>query len=110
MTKEPEAVVFIDTETTGFTEDGASGELIHFAAVKLNNSKFSRFFLPSGPISDSAAKIHGLTMEKLKEEGARPFSRDDAEEILEFTGTGPLVVMHNKDFDLKVLLKAFKAV
>ena len=37
--------------------------------------------LPSGSISDSAAKIHGLTMETLKEEGAKPLSRDDAEEI-----------------------------
>ena len=56
----------------------------------------SRLFLPSGPISDSAVRTHGWTMEKLKREGAVPFSSAHAKEILEFAGPRALVVMHNK--------------
>ena len=109
MIKGPRSPIFIDTETTGFAKDGGSEELIQFAAVKENGATLSRFFLPSGPISDSAVRTHDWTMEKLEREGAVPFSSADAKEILEFAGPRALVVMHNKWFDPKVLLKAFKA-
>lgn len=42
--------------------------------------------------------------------GAEPFTVDDATEILDFVGPTAMVVMHNKKFDIAVLLKAFKAV
>ena len=99
----------LDTETTGFQKDGGSEELIQIGMKKENGATLYRFFLPSGPFSESAVKTHSLTMEKLKKEGAAPFGSADAKDILEFAGPRALVIMHNKWFDLKVLLKAFKA-
>lgn len=103
-------VVALDTETTGFQKDEGSEELIQIGMKKENGATLYRFFLPSGLISESAVKTHGLTMEKLKKEGAAPFGSADANDILDFAGPCARVIMHNKAFDIGVLLKAFKAV
>lgn len=100
-------VVALDTETTGFQKDEGSEELIQIGMKKENGATLYRFFLPSGPFSDSAVRTHGLTMEKLKREGAAPFDSADGKEILDFVGPCARVIMHNKAFDIKVLLKAF---
>ena len=49
-------------------------------------------------------------MEKLRQMGAEPFTVEDATVILDFVGPRALIVMHNKAFDIKVLLKAFQEV
>lgn len=103
-------VVALDAETTGFAEEGGSEELIQIGMKKENGASLRRFFLPSGPTSASAVSAHGLTVERLRREGAAPFGFADAMEILDFAGPSARVVMHNKAFDLGVLLKAFKAV
>lgn len=100
----------LDTETTGFRDEGGSMEMVQFAAVCENGSTFNRFFLPKGPFSAGATETNGLTMEKLRQMGARPFTEEDAKEILEFVGPRALVIMHNKWFDLNMLLKTFKDV
>jgi DNA polymerase III epsilon subunit-like protein len=102
--------VALNTEITGFQKDGGSEELIQIGMKKDNGATLYRLFLPSGPFSESAVKTHGLTMEKLKKEGTAPFGSDDAKEILDFAGPCARVIMHNKAFDIGVLLKAFKAV
>ena len=71
-------VVALDTETSGFADEGGSEELIQIGMKKENGAYFKRFFLPTGNISDSAVNTHGLTKEKLKREGATPFSTNDA--------------------------------
>lgn len=100
----------LDTETTGFKEDGGSEELIQIGIKRENGKTFSRFFLPSGTISAKATEITGLTMEKLRQLGAEPFNVDDATDILDFVGPRALIVMHNKAFEIKVLLEAFQEV
>ena len=100
----------IDTETTGFQKDGGSEELIQIGMKKENGKTLSKFFLPSGTISAKATEITGLTIEKLRQLGAEPFTVEDATEILDFVGPTAIVIMHNKKFDITVLLKAFKAV
>ena len=97
----------LDTETTGFQKDGGSEELIHIGIKRENGKTLSKFFLPSGTISAKATEINGLTTEKLRQLGAKPFTVEDATEILDFVGPTAIVVMHNKAFDIKVLLKAF---
>ena len=74
-----------DTETTGLQE---GCEMIQIGLVKENGASFSKYFLPTkSPISDSAFKTHGLSIDFLKRQGAEPFSAKDALEILEFIGT-----------------------
>lgn len=103
-------MVALDTETTGFREDGGSEELIQIGIKRENGKTLSKFFLPSGTISAKATEITGLTMEKLRQLGAELFTVEDTTEILDFVGPTAIVVMHNKKFDIAVLLKAFKAV
>lgn len=91
-------MVALDTETTGFREDGGSEELIQIGIKRENGKTLSKFFLPSGTISAKATEITGLTMEKLRQLGAEPFTVDDATEILDFVGPTTIVVMHSKAF------------
>ena len=59
-------------------------EMVQFAAARENGSTFNRFFLPKGPFSTGATETNGLTMEKLREMGAKPFTEEDAKEIAQF--------------------------
>ena len=64
---------------------------------------FCRYFLPFGAISGSAERIHGHTRAMLTAKGAKPFNKDDADDIISFLGANPKILAHNTEFDHKIL-------
>lgn len=112
--------IAFDLETTGFPKDGGSMEMVQFAAIRENGSSFNRFFMPKGDFSTGASDTNGLTVEKLRQLGAKPFTEEDAKEIAEFMPGRrqedvPVefethAISHNYKHDrLQILLPAFKA-
>jgi hypothetical protein len=76
--------IAFDIGTTGFTKDDGSMEIVHFAAIKEDGSIYSKHFMPKGPFSVRATETNGLTMEKLRQMEALPFTKHDAIEIAKF--------------------------
>ena len=64
-------VLILDTETTGL---GSTSEVVEMAILDtLGCLRFSHRFMPQVPIERGASEIHGLTLETLRESGARSF-------------------------------------
>ena len=80
--KEKQLSVGFDTETTGFICQHGSDELVSIGLCRKNGDKFERYFLPEGPFSDEATKVTGIDYEKLKAMGAKPFSKEDVNDIM----------------------------
>ena len=55
----------LDTETSGFANDGGSEELIQIGIKMASGRSFYRHYLPTGQISAKAVDTHGITLEKL---------------------------------------------
>lgn len=95
--------IIFDTETTGF--DPNSGDrIVEIGCIELVNrmptgKNFHQYVNPEREVPDSAAKIHGLTLEFLTD---HPVFADVAEAFLEFVGEAPLIA-HNADFDRKFI-------
>ena len=95
--------VLFDTETTGL--DPMNGHrVIEVAALELVNDlttgrHFHRLIHPERDIPEDAARIHGITLEKLT---GQPLFREIADELVDFLGDGPLVA-HNAPFDFGFL-------
>ena len=92
--------VVLDTETTGI--DFKSGHrVIEIGCIEIINRKFTgseyqTYLNPDRDIDEGAAKVHGLTLDFLKD---KPRFVDIAEEFLEFI-QGSELLIHNAEFDL----------
>ena len=92
--------IVFDTETTGL--DPYQGDrLVEIGCVELVNgfptgNSFHRYLNPERDMPDGAFKVHGLSIEFLKD---KPLFADVCEEFLAFVGDAPLVA-HNAMFDL----------
>jgi DNA polymerase-3 subunit epsilon len=92
--------IVFDTETTGL--DPYQGDrLVEIGCVELLNgfptgNSFHRYLNPERDIPDGAFKVHGLSVEFLKD---KPLFSDICEEFLAFVGDAPLIA-HNAMFDL----------
>ena len=108
----PKTTVAFDTETTGIIDEVKKdfGDLIQIGLVKENGSSMCRYFLPYREFTDKALATHGMNYEKLRSKGAKPFTKDDANEIVDFIGPNPRIIAHNFEFDKVVLFAAFKRV
>ncbi|MCB8873914.1 DNA polymerase III subunit epsilon [Acidisoma silvae] len=96
--------VLFDTETTGL--DPRDGHrVIEVAALELINDlptgvTFHRLIHPERDIPEDASRIHGMTLEHLKD--AKVFKLI-AEEMLAFMGADEMLVAHNAPFDFRFL-------
>ena len=95
--------VLFDTETTGL--DPLLGDrVIEVAALELDNDlptgrSFHRLIQPGRDIPEEATRIHGITLDKLRD---APRFEEIADDLLEFFGDGRLVA-HNAPFDFGFL-------
>lgn len=102
--------VLFDTETTGL--DPKTGDrLIEVACLELVNDlptgeSFHRLVNPEREVPPEATRVHGLTLEDLKD---KPLFGDIADELVAFLGDGPLVA-HNAPFDFGFLDAEFKRI
>jgi DNA polymerase-3 subunit epsilon len=100
--------VLFDTETTGL--DPRDGHrVIEIAALELINDlpterKFHHLIHPERDIPDEASRIHGMTLEHLRE---KPVFKLIAEELIAFLGPDEMLVAHNAPFDFGFLNAEF---
>ena len=100
--------VLLDTETTGL--DHRDGHrVIEVAALELINDlpterKFHHLIHPERDIPEDATRIHGMTLEHLRE---KPVFKLIAEELIAFLGPDEMVVAHNAPFDFGFLNAEF---
>jgi DNA polymerase III subunit epsilon len=92
--------IVFDTETTGL--DPYQGDrLVEIGCVELINgfpsgNSFHRYLNPERDMPDGAFKVHGLSIEFLKD---KPLFASVCEEFIAFIGDAPLIA-HNAMFDL----------
>ena len=102
--------VVLDTETTGI--DFKSGHrVIEIGCIEIINRKFTgseyqTYLNPDRDIDEGAAKVHGLTLDFLKD---KPRFVDIAEEFLEFIQDSELLI-HNAEFDVGFLNNELKLI
>lgn len=92
--------IILDLETTGLSK---TAKITQFAAIEIIDyepEKQLTFYLnPTIPIEPEAARITGLTNDRLKHE---PLFKEKYMEILNFIGNSPIIA-HNAAFDMRVL-------
>ena len=95
-----EDVLIIDTETTGV---GRRAEVIEIVAIDTTGAlRLSALSLPVGPIAHESAEIHGLSLDTLRAEGARPWT--EIEEALAAVLRGARCALAwRANFDARVL-------
>jgi len=102
--------IVLDTETTGLSP--AQGHrIIELAAIEINgreitNNRFHRYFNPEREVDRGAAAVHGLTLDRLKNE---PRFAEIAHEFAEFILDAELII-HNAPFDVGFLNSEFERV
>ena len=99
--------VLFDTETTGL-DPMAGDRVIEIAALELvgdlpTGKRFHKFVHPGRDIAEDAVRVHGITLDQLKD---APMFEEVAEGLLEFLGDGPLIA-HNAAFDFSFLNAEF---
>ena len=96
--------IVFDTETTGL--DPVSGDrLVEIGCIELVNrfptgKVFHRYLNPERDMPDAAFKVHGLSVEFLKD---KPRFAEVVEELVLFIGDDAQLVAHNAMFDLGFL-------
>jgi DNA polymerase III subunit epsilon len=95
--------IVLDTETTGL-DPLAGDRLVEIGCIELVNRSptgkvFHGYFNPERDMPESALKIHGLTIDFLKNQ---PLFPQRVGELVDFLGDAPLVA-HNAMFDLAFL-------
>lgn len=92
--------IVLDTETTGLSPE-AGHKVVEIGCVELLNrlptgKVFHHYINPERDVDQGAARVHGLTLEKLANQ---PTFREVAENFLEFIADSPIVA-HNAGFDM----------
>ena len=96
--------IVFDTETTGL--DPYQGDrLVEIGCIELINrfptgKTFHCYFNPERDMPEQAFKVHGLSIEFLRD---KPLFGDKVEELLAFLGDDAALVAHNAMFDLGFL-------
>jgi DNA polymerase-3 subunit epsilon len=100
--------VLFDTETTGL-EPRDGHRVIEVAALELVNElptgrQFHCLIHPERDIPEEATRVHGFTIEHLKD---KPVFKAIAEELVAFLGADEMLVAHNAPFDFRFLNAEF---
>ncbi len=96
--------IVFDTETTGL--DPFQGDrLVEIGCIELVNRfptgrTFHRYFNPERDMPEQAFKVHGLSIDFLKD---KPLFGDVVDELIAFLGDEAALVAHNAMFDLGFL-------
>jgi len=96
--------IVFDTETTGL--DPFQGDrLVEIGCIELVNrfptgKSFHCYFNPERDMPEQAFKVHGLSVEFLKD---KPLFADKVDELIAFLGEDAALVAHNAMFDLGFL-------
>ena len=97
--------LILDTETTGLDE---TAEVVEVAVIDTTGAlRLSELVLPEGRIPAAASKIHGLTLSKLRKEGARSFPEVHAE-LVPLLRAAKGVLGWNVRFDKDMLAQTAK--
>lgn len=95
--------IVFDTETTGL-DPNQGDRLVEIGCIELINRfpsgrTFHCYFNPERDMPEAAFKVHGLSIDFLKD---KPLFIHKVEELIEFLGDAPLIA-HNAMFDLGFL-------
>ena len=97
--------IVLDTETTGLSvKDGhriVEVGLVEMKNLNITSSNFHTYINPEREIDFEAQKVHGLTLDFLKD---KPLFKEIADEILNFIN-GDILVIHNAAFDMGFINK-----
>ena len=97
---EREDTLIVDTETTGI---GRGAEVIELVAIDTTGTlRLSALSIPVGPISHESWEIHGLSLEALDAQGARPWLKVH-QEFAALLRDAQWVLAWRADFDARVL-------
>jgi DNA polymerase-3 subunit epsilon len=99
--------IVLDTETTGLYPDRGD-RIVEIAAIELcdrvvTERRFHRYINPERDVPEEAARVHGLTWERLQDE---PLFADIAPSLLEFI-KGAEIIAHNAPFDVGFINSEF---
>lgn len=102
--------IILDTETTGFYCD-RDDRLIEFAGLEMIDRRLTGNYLhlfvhPERDVPEEAAKIHGITLEKLE---GQPKFAEVGQQIADFI-SGAELVIHNAPFDIGFLNMEFRRI
>jgi DNA polymerase-3 subunit epsilon len=102
--------IVLDTETTGL-EASLGHRIIEIGCVeivdrRLTGRRLHLYMNPEREIDQGALEVHGLTLERLRDE---PRFAEVAERIAEFVAEGELLI-HNAPFDLGFLDAEFRRI
>lgn len=102
--------IVLDTETTGLYPDRGD-RIVEIAAIELcdravTQRRFHRYINPERDVPEEAARVHGLTWERLQDE---PLFADIAASLLEFID-GAEIIAHNAPFDVGFINSEFARV
>lgn len=93
-------VVILDTETTGLDSDA---EVIEVALINTRGERLvQKLALPKGRIPRSASRIHGLTLDTLKREGASDWTQVH-QDLMPALRAATTVIVYNAAFDRRLL-------
>jgi len=97
--------IVLDTETTGLDPDDGH-KIIEIGCVEIlnrtvTNNTFHKYINPEREIDIEASKVHGLTLNNLKD---RPIFKEIYNDFLEYISDSPLII-HNAPFDVGFLKK-----
>lgn len=102
---------FFDLETTGLMP--GKDRIVEIAVIKVfpdgSQEEKHVYVDPQIAIPKEVSDIHGLTAEKLKELGARPFA-ETASDMAAFIGDSDLAGYNSNKFDIPMLVEEFKRV
>lgn len=102
--------IILDTETTGLSPEKGD-RILEIACIETKDllptkKIFHKLINPEQKVSDDAFKIHGYSLESLKNE--KKF-REIANEFLEFI-SGKKLIIHNAPFDISFLNNELKKI
>ena len=93
-------VLVVDVETTGF---GKRAEVLAVAVIDTTGRVLlDTVSLPQGPIPRDASAVHGLTRDRLRSMGARPWPEVHAD-VAALVGAAAAVLAWNADYDRRLL-------
>ena len=100
--------IFLDTETTGKSDEGGAAHIGHrvieIGAVevvnrKLTDNNYQCYLNPHRKVDEEAVQVHGITDEFLAD---KPDFRDIADQFIEYI-RGAVLIIHNAKFDVGFL-------
>lgn len=99
--------IVLDTETTGLDPDDGH-KIIEIGCVEIldrnvTENTFHKYINPEREIDIEASKVHGLTLNNLKD---KPIFSEIYDDFLEYVDKSPIII-HNAPFDIGFLKKEY---